>query len=469
MEFSKTATFDLENLFLNSEVAKKLYHDYAEKMPIVDYHNHLSVQKIAENKPVENITDAWLAGDHYKWRAMRANGIDENFVTGSASKIEKFQKWAETVPFAVGNPLFHWNQLELKRYFGIDEILQPSTSEDIYNKCNTVLAKKTPAKLLEDMQVKLVCTTDDPTDSLEYHKQIAEGDFYTKVLPTFRSDNLFLIDSNEFANYIVKLETSSGVVISSLDTLLDAISCRINFFADNGCKISDYGITGVLMIEDASDEEVANIFIKFLEGIELTLEEVAKYRTFILFYLARKYHEKGWAQQYHLGVIRNNNHRLTELFGANAGCDSIGDTPMASQLSKFLNKLDYEGKLAKTITYNLNPTYDEVFASMMGNFASGGQAGKMQWGAPWWFVDQKEGIEKNLKTLSGLGLLSRSLGMLTDSRSFLSFPRHEYYRRILCDVLGEQIEKGELPNDIEFFGKLVEDISYNNTMNYFDF
>lgn len=469
MQFKESTTLNLDDLFLNSDTAKTLYHDFAAKMPIVDYHNHLSAQKIAENKPVNNITDAWLEGDHYKWRAMRANGIDESFVTGNTPKIEKFNKWAETVPYAVGNPLFHWNQLELKRYFDIDEVLQPSSAESIYNRCNEKLATKTPSDLLEDMRVELVCTTDDPTDSLEYHAEIAKGDFFTKVLPTFRSDNLFFIEQDSFKEYLVKLEECSKVKIENLAALLKAIDFRLEFFEKNGCKLSDYGITGALHVEEVSKEEVELIFMKFLAGNSLTDLEVAQYRTYVLFYLARRYHDKGWAQQYHLGVIRNNNKRLTELFGADAGCDSIGDYPMATQLSKFLNQLDYEGKLAKTITYNLNPAYNEVFATMMGNFASGGQAGKMQWGAAWWFLDQREGIKKNLKILSSLGLLSRSLGMLTDSRSFLSFPRHEYFRRILCDLIGEQIENGELPNDIAFFGKLVEDVSYNNTMNYFNF
>ncbi|WP_152285396.1 glucuronate isomerase [Flavicella marina] len=469
MEFEKNTKMDVENLFLNSETAKRLYFDFAAKMPIIDYHNHLSAKKIAENKPVNNITDAWLSEDHYKWRAMRANGIDEKFVTGEVPKQEKFQKWAETVPFTVGNPLFHWNQLELKRYFDIDEVLQPSNAEAIYAKCNLILEKKTPAQLLEDMKVELVCTTDDPTDSLEYHIQIANGDFFTKVLPTFRSDNLFFIDTDNFKNYLSQLGEASGVQITSLKSLLKAISNRIEFFDSVGCKLSDYGVSGELIIEDASEEEVTGIFSRFLLGIKLSKIEIAKYRTFMLLTLAKKYHEKGWAQQYHLGVIRNNNNRLTEIFGADAGCDSIGDYTMAEQLSKFLNQLDYEEKLAKTIVYNLNPAYDEVFATMMGNFASGGSPGKMQWGAAWWFLDQKDGIEKNLKALSSLGLLSRSLGMLTDSRSFLSFTRHEYYRRVLCDLFGSQIEKGELPNDMGFFGKLIENISYYNTKSYFDF
>jgi glucuronate isomerase len=469
MNFKNNLKFDLESLFLNSASAKTLYHDFAAKMPIVDYHNHLSAKKIAENKPVENLTEAWLKEDHYKWRGMRANGIDETFITGNASLFDKFEKWAETVPYTVGNPLFHWNQMELKRYFNIDEVLQPSTAKAIYEKANSVLKHKTPAQLLEEMQVKVVCTTDDPTDSLEHHKQIAEGDFYTKVLPTFRSDGLFLIDDANFSSYLKKLESSVGYVIASLSDYFKAIDDRIDFFQTMGCKLSDYGIGSPLFVDDYSEEKVALIFNKFLNSEALSASEVKEFKSCLLFYLARKYHEKGWAQQYHLGAIRNNNRRLQQTCGADAGTDSIGDFPMAQSLSKFLNQLDFEGKLAKTITYNLNPAYNEVFATMMGNFNTSEVPGKMQWGAAWWFLDQKEGIENNLKILSSLGLLSRSLGMLTDSRSFLSFPRHEYFRRILCDMLGSQIEKGELPNDIAFFGKLVENICYNNTVNYFEF
>tara|TARA_R110002049_G_scaffold309212_1_gene518689 strand:- start:12685 stop:14097 length:1413 start_codon:yes stop_codon:yes gene_type:complete len=469
MNFKNHLKFDLESLFLNSETSKKLYHDFAAKMPIVDYHNHLSAQKIAENKPVDNITEAWLKEDHYKWRAMRANGIDEAFITGNASSFEKFEKWAATAPYTVGNPLFHWNQMELKRYFNIDEVLQPSTAKIIYEKANSILKHKTPVQLLEDMQVKVVCTTDDPTDSLEYHKQIADGDFYTKVLPTFRSDGLFLIDDANFSSYLKKLEFCVGYPIKSLQDYFKAIDNRIDFFQQMGCKLSDYGIGSPLFVDDYSGDEVASIFDKFLNSKILNATEIAKFKSCLLFYLARKYHEKGWAQQYHLGAIRNNNNRLQQKFGSDAGCDSIGDFPMAQPLSKFLNQLDFEGKLTKTITYNLNPAYNEVFATMMGNFNTEEVPGKMQWGAAWWFLDQKEGIENNLKILSTLGLLSRSLGMLTDSRSFLSFPRHEYFRRILCDMLGSQIEKGELPNDTDFFGKLVENVCYNNTVNYFGF
>lgn len=469
MNFNKTKTFIDDNFLLETDTAKDLYHQFAAKMPIIDYHNHLSAKQIAENNPIENITAAWLAGDHYKWRGMRANGIDEKFVTGNSSQKEKFEKWAETVPYTIGNPLFHWTHLELKRYFEINELLQPSTANEIYDAANKILAEKTPANLLEDMNVEIVCTTDDPTDSLEYHQQIASGDFKIKVLPTFRSDGLFLINDENFKNYLDKLGNSAGVTIQNFNDLLNAIDNRIDFFHNSGCRLSDYGVQGNLIVDDFIEDEISPIFSKFLNNESLSISDIGKYKSCILHHLGRKYHEKGWAQQYHLGAIRNNNKRLQNLFGADAGCDSIGDSSMAGSLSKFLNQLDIEEKLAKTVTYNLNPAYNEVFATMMGNFNTGEIPGKMQYGAAWWFLDQKDGIEKQLNTLSNLGLLSRSIGMLTDSRSFLSFPRHEYFRRILCNTLGNQIEKEELPNDINFFGKMIEGICYTNAKKYFNF
>lgn len=469
MNFSKDATLELENLFLGSKTAKILYRDYASKMPIIDYHNHLSAKMIAENKPIENITEAWLSEDHYKWRGMRANGVDEHFITGAAHRYEKFEKWAETAPYTVGNPLFHWNQMELKRYFDVDDLLQPDSAKHIYNKANAILKTKTPAQLLEDMQVEIACTTDDPTDDLAYHKQIAEGNFYTKVLPTFRADALFLIEEVGFADYLKKLESCTGHAIKSLSDFLKAVDMRIDFFEAHGCKLSDYGVGTPLYVDDYKEEEVQLIFKSYINGEALKLDDVAKYKSFMLDYLAAKYYEKSWVQQYHLGAIRNNNKRLQELRGADTGCDSISDYNMAENLSKFLNRMDYKGQLAKTITYNLNPSFNEVFATMMGNFNSGKCPGKMQWGAAWWFMDQKEGIERQLRCLSNLGLLSRSVGFLTDSRSFLSFPRHEYFRRILCNFIGEQIEQGSLPNDIAFFGNMVENICYKNSLEYFNF
>jgi glucuronate isomerase len=461
--------FITENFLLNSKEAEILYHEYAAAMPIIDYHNHLSPKQIAENLPIENITDAWLSGDHYKWRGMRANGVEEKFITGNASKQDKFNKWAETVPYTLRNPLFHWTQLELKRYFNIDHILQPSSAHDIYEKANKVLEHKTPAQLLEDMNVEVVCTTDDPTDDLKYHKAIAKANYFTKVYPTFRADELFFIGQDKFIPYIEKLSVSVNFKINNHSDFLKAISERILYFNNNGCRLSDFGVGEALTIEDFTKEEVESIFNKKLHGDTLTSLEIDKYRSSLFIYLAREYHKFNWVQQYHLGPIRNNNSSLVEQVGLDAGCDSIGDFPMAEFMSKLFNKLNATNQLAKTITYNLNPSQNEVFATMMGNFQTGGTPGKMQWGSGWWFLDQKDGMEKQLNTLSNIGLLSRFVGMLTDSRSFLSFPRHEYFRRILCDLLAEDINKGLVPNDIEFLGKMVQDICYNNAVEYFNF
>ena len=465
----KSKGFITDNFLLNSKEAAVLYHEYAKDMPIIDYHNHLSPQQIAENLPIKNITDAWLNGDHYKWRGMRANGVDENFITGDASKEDKFAKWAETVPYTLRNPLFHWTHLELKRYFDIDAVLQPNTANAIYEQANAILENKTPAQLLEDMNVEVVCTTDDPTDDLQYHKTIAKANYFTKVYPTFRADELFFIGQDKFIPYVEKLSASVNFKINNYSEFLNAIDSRIAYFNDNGCKLSDFGVGEALTIEDFTEEEVASIFNKKLEGANLTELEINKYRSSLFLHLAKEYHKFNWVQQYHLGPIRNNNSRLVEQVGLDAGCDSIGDFSMAEFMSKLFNKLNRTDQLAKTITYNLNPSQNEVFATMMGNFQTGGAPGKMQWGSGWWFLDQKDGMEKQLNTLSNMGLLSRFVGMLTDSRSLLSFPRHEYFRRILCDLLAEDLNKGLVPNDIEFLGKMVQDICYNNAIEYFNF
>lgn len=461
--------FITDNFLLYSEAAETLYHQYAKDLPIIDYHNHLSAKKIAENKPVKNITDAWLNEDHYKWRGMRANGIDEKYITGDSTSKEKFLKWAETVPYTLRNPLFHWTQLELKRYFNINKILQPSSAESIYEEANAVLENKTPAQLLQDMKVEVVCTTDDPTDDLRYHKAIAKGDFYTKVLPTFRADALFFIDKQDFITYLNKLENSVDFKIDSIDNLLKAIDSRIDYFDKRGCRLSDFGVGEPLKMVGFTNDEVAIIFNKKLNNKSLSTLEIDKYRSFLFLYLGRKYHEYNWVQQYHLGPIRNNNTRLVKQIGLDAGCDSIGDFPMAEFMSKLFNTLESTNQLAKTITYNLNPSQNEVFATMMGNFQNADIPGKMQWGSGWWFLDQKDGMEKQMNTLSNMGLLTRFVGMLTDSRSFLSFPRHEYFRRILCNLLADDLNKGLVPNDIQFLGKMVQDICYNNAVNYFKF
>lgn len=469
MSLINSKKFITDDFLLHSKEAKLLYHEYAKDLPIIDYHNHLSPKQIAENKPIGNITRAWLSEDHYKWRGMRANGIEENYISGDASKEEKFQKWAETVPNTLRNPLFHWTQLELKRYFNIDAVLQPSNASEIYSEANSILENKTPAQLLEQMKVEVICTTDDPTDDLRYHQQIANSGYFTKVYPTFRPDELFFIEEEKFNGYLEKLGACVNSQITSYSQLTDAIDKRIEFFNENGCKLSDYGISGEFSFVDFSNQELKEIFDKRLQGKELTELEIQKYRSSLLLHLSKKYHEKGWVQQFHFGVIRNNNTRLNKLVGADAGCDSIADYPIIEGLSRFLNALDTTNQLAKTITYNLNPAQNESFATMMGNFNTGGIPGKMQWGAAWWFLDQKDGIEKQINVLSNMGLLSKFVGMLTDSRSFLSFPRHEYFRRILCNLLAEDLRKGLIPNDVSFIGKMIEDICYNNAVEYFQF
>lgn len=465
----KSKNFIHEDFLLNSDEAKTLYYDYAKQMPIIDYHNHLSAKEIAEDKPLENITQAWLGGDHYKWRGMRANGIEEKYITGDASLKDKFLKWGETIPYTLRNPLFHWTQLELKRYFDIDEILQPSTAVDIYNRANSILESKTPAQLLKDMNVEIVCTTDDPTDNLEYHQQIAKKGFFTKVFPTFRADALFFIDQLDYGAYLKKLETASEIFITDLTTFLNAIDQRLDFFNKNGCRLSDFGIGGPLKMEDYSQAEITSIFEKALKKEILSTVEINKFRSHLFIHLGRKYHHLNWVQQYHLGPIRNNNSRLAKEVGVDVGCDSIGDFPMATFMSKLFDTLDATNQLSKTIVYNLDPSQNEVFATMMGNYGENGVPGKMQWGSAWWFLDQKDGMEKQLNTLSNMGLLSRFVGMLTDSRSFLSFPRHEYFRRILCDLLARDVKEGLVPNDLPFLGKMIQNICYTNAYNYFEF
>ncbi|NIJ46245.1 glucuronate isomerase [Wenyingzhuangia heitensis] len=465
----KDNNFMTEDFLLQTETAKKLYHNHAEKMPIIDYHNHLLPEKIAKNECFKDITEVWLSGDHYKWRAMRANGIDEKYITGNTTtSYEKFEKWAETVPYTVRNPLFHWTHMELKKYFGITDILQPSTCKEIYDKASKKLQNTTPEQLLLEANVEVVCTTDDPIDDLKWHQQIAEGDFKIKVLPTFRPDAVFSIKATGFVEYIQKLADRSEIAITDLKSLMAALQQRVDFFASLGCRLSDFGVAGPLIFDTFSDEIANDAFVKVLHGKSISEEEIVHYSSYVLYQLATMYHAKDWAQQYHLGSVRNNNDRLMRNLGADVGCDSVSDDVYAHQMSKLFNKLDSDEKLAKTITYNLNPAENEVFATMMGNY-SGNTPGKMQWGSAWWFLDQKDGMEKQLQTLSNIGLLSRFVGMLTDSRSFMSFPRHEYFRRILCNEIGRDVENGEIPNDLSFLGKMVEDICYYNALNYFKF
>ena len=460
-----------ENFLLQTKTAEKLYHNFAKSLPIIDYHNHLIPEQISTDTQFDNLTQVWLYGDHYKWRAMRANGVNEKYITGNASDEEKFMKWAETVPYTLRNPLYHWTHLELQRYFGITELLSKKTAQKIYDECSSKLQTKefSVRGLLSKMNVEAVCTTDDPLDSLNFHQKLKQENIDLKMLPAFRPDKAMNSDDiNGLNDYIDKLEGVVNQSINSFTDYLEALKLRHDYFADNGCSISDHGLEQIYA-EDYTEQEIAAIFDKIRSTKEISQVENLKFKSAMLVHFAQWDHEKGWVQQYHLGALRNNNARMLRLLGPDTGWDSIGDFSQAKMLSKFLNKLDNENKLAKTIIYNLNPADNEMIATMIGNYNDGTVAGKVQYGASWWFLDQKDGIIKQLNALSNMGLLSRMVGMLTDSRSFLSFPRHEYFRRIVCNLFGEDIEKGELPNSIEWVGKIVQDISYFNAKNYFKF
>lgn len=464
--------FITENFLLTNKTAQILYHEYAAKKPIIDYHCHLPVNEIAENKKFENITQIWLYGDHYKWRAMRTNGVNERYITGDASDKEKFFKWAETVPYTIKNPLYHWTHMELKKPFGIsDKLLNLDTAEEIWNRCNELLQQDdfSTQGIIKQWNVEVICTTDDPVDSLEYHKKIKENPFGTKVIPAFRPDKAMAVENlSEFINYLKKLEQSSNISIKDFQSFIEAIRKRHDYFHENGCRLSDHGLE-TAYAEDYTLSEIENIFEKILFKKELTQSEILKFKSAMMYEFGIMDYEKGWVHQLHLGALRNNNSRMYRTLGPDTGWDSIGDFEIARPLAKFLDRLDSENKLTKTIIYNLNPADNELIATMIGNFQDGTIPGKLQYGSAWWFLDQKSGIEKQIDALSNLSLLSRFIGMLTDSRSFLSYVRHEYFRRILCNILGKEIEKGLIPNDIKLIGKMVEDISYNNARNYFDF
>ena len=462
--------FITEDFLLQTKTAKTLYHRHAAKMPVFDYHCHLPSQQIADDIQFENITQAWLYGDHYKWRAMRTNGIDEKFCTGKASDREKFAKWAQTVPYTLRNPLYHWTHLELKRYFGIDTLLNPDTAEEIYDKCSDMLnsSEYSTRNIMRKMNVRAVCTTDDPLDSLEHHIKIAEDGFEIKVLPTWRPDKGMATENiSVLNNWIDALAGITKIDIKDFDSYVEAIQKRHDFFHEVGCRISDHGIETVYA-EDYSATEIQNIFNRIRSNKELSCQEQLKFKSAMLMEFALMNNKRGWVQQLHLGAIRNNNSRMIRTLGPDTGFDSIGDFEIAKPLSKYLDKLDAENKLAKTIIYNLNPRDNELIVTMIGNFQDGSVPGKMQFGSSWWFLDQKDGMEKQIEALSNLGLLSRFIGMLTDSRSFLSYPRHEYFRRILCNLLGNDVENGLLPNDMSLLGGMVENICFNNAKNYFD-
>lgn len=440
-------------------------------MPIIDYHCHLSPEDIASDRKFENLTKVWLDGDHYKWRAMRTNGIDEKYITGDATDKEKFQKWAETVPYTMRNPLYHWTHMELQKPFGIHEILNGDSAIGIYEKCSDLLQKDefSCRGLLNQFDVKVVCTTDDPIDSLEHHKAIKDSGFNVKVLPTFRPDKAMAVeDQQSFNDYVNKLGEAANVDIADFNGLIDAIKSRHDFFAEMGGKLSDHGLEQIYA-ENFYDHEIKAIFSKIRGGNELDHNEVLKFKSAMLIHFGIMDHEKGWTQQFHLGALRNNNSRMVGKLGPDTGFDSIGDFEMAKPISRFLDKLDSENQLAKTILYNLNPRDNYLIGTMIGNFNDGSIPGKVNFGTGWWFLDQKEGMEMQINALSNLGLLSRFLGMLTDSRSFLSYPRHDYFRRILCNLIGKDVENGELPYDMDWLGKMVESISYYNGKDFFKF
>ena len=462
-------SFITEDFLLQNEFAKKLYHGFAEDLPIIDYHNHLPPNEISQNRVFENISQAWLAGDHYKWRAMRALGINEKYITGKATDKEKFLKWAETVPYTVRNPLYHWTHLELKRYFGIDELLTPDNAEAIYEVTSGKL--QTPAYhtqgLLQQKKVEYLCTTDDPTDSLEHHQHIADNKISPKTYPTFRPDKAYAVENGDtYLEFLTALESVTNSTINTYDKLIAALEQRVDYFHATGCRLADHGLEQLYYF-DTAEVNFDDIFKKIVSKKALSTKEIEVFKSTTLLLLSRMYHSRGWVQQFHLGPIRNNNKRLLNDLGPDTGFDSIGDFSQARALSGFLNDLDGTDQLAKTILYNLNPAQNEVFATMAGNFNDGTVRGKVQYGSAWWFLDQKDGMEKQLNTLSNMGLLSCFVGMLTDSRSFLSFPRHEYFRRILCNLIGKDVENGELPSDEKWLGKIVSDICYYNAKAYF--
>jgi glucuronate isomerase len=464
-------SFITEDFLLQTDFAKRLYHNFAKELPIIDYHNHLSPEDIATNRQFDNCSQVWLAGDHYKWRAMRALGINEKFITGDASDEEKFHKWAGAVPYTLRNPLYHWTHLELERYFGITELLTEKNAAATYEKTNDLLSQSSHSTLglLQQQNVELLCTTDDPIDSLEHHKSIKEQRLSPKVLPTFRPDKAFGVgNAISYNAYLSQLKNVTGNSINDYDALLVALENRVDYFHQNGCRLADYGLEQIYHSTTA-DFNLDTLFQEVRNGKQLSVPQVQYFAGKVMLELSKMYHKRGWAQQFHVGAIRNNNKRLLTQLGPDTGFDSIGDFSHAVTISGFLNELDSTNQLAKTIIYNLNPSDNEMIATMVGNFNDGTIRGKVQYGAAWWFLDQKDGMEKQLNTLSSLGVLSTFVGMLTDSRSFLSFPRHEYFRRILCNLLGNDVVNGELPADEQWLGKIVSDICYHNAVNYFEF
>ena len=479
----KQQTIFNEDFLLQNKTAVQLYHQYAADLPIIDYHNHLSPQAIADDKVFENITQVWLGGDHYKWRAMRALGVDEKFISGNTSDKEKFLAWATCVPNTVRNPLFHWSHLELKKIFGVEEYLNEHNATEIFERCNSILKEKkvSPQFIFNYFKVEMCGTTDDPCDNLEFHrtirttnkKDITNSGIYAgvspQIFPSFRPDKAFNIENKiAFFQFIDALEIASNQKITSFETLLSAFEKRIDFFHQNGCRVSDHGLT-TMPTKFEMNTALRNNFSTFLidRHHSKSFPDADAFVGTLLQALCKMYHARDWVQQFHLGAIRNNNTRLTTRMGSDVGVDSVGDWSQAVNLSRFLDALDVNDELAKTILYNLNPADNELMATMAANFNDGTRAGKIQYGAAWWFLDQKDGIEKQLNDLSNMGVVSTFVGMTTDSRSFLSYPRHEYFRRILCNLFATDMENGLLPNDEKWMGEIIRNISYFNAKKYF--
>lgn len=459
-----------DHFMLKNETARTLYHEYAKDMPIYDYHCHLNPQLIAEDARFKNITEIWLGGDHYKWRAMRSNGVPEDKITGSAPDFEKFKAFCETIPYTIGNPLYHWSHLELKQYFGIEDTINGENAEKIWEKANAVIASPdfSVRKLIEKSNVAYICTTDDLADSLEYHDAIkADESFKTKVLPALRPDKLLNIDKPGFDEYLGTLSSLVGYAVDSLEALKKAVAERVEFFHAHGARLSDHALD-VVTYQEATAKELEAILSKALKGEALTFEEVTQYKTAMLLTLGKLYHDHGWVQQYHIGAMRNNNTRMMKKLGADTGYDSINDGLVAEPLSKLMDALDSTDSLPKTILYCLNARDNDVLATLAGAFQSDEAKMKVQVGSGWWFNDQKDGMEKQMISLANLGLLRRFVGMLTDSRSFISYPRHDYFRRILCNLLGTWAEEGEIPMDLELLGSMVKEIAFENAVEYFN-
>jgi glucuronate isomerase len=462
-------TFIDDDFLLETDVARDLFHRFAERLPVIDYHCHLPVVQIAADHRFRSITEVWLDGDHYKWRAMRANGVAERYCTGSASDWEKFEMWAKTVPATLRNPLYHWTHMELKRPFGVTGLLCEGTARATFDRCNELLRAPdfSAQGLLRQFGVAVVCTTDDPADSLEHHHALARRDNpATRVVPTWRPDAALAIDDSiAFNNWIARLEAAADMSIDTFDQLLEALDRRHAAFHEAGCRASDHGLEQICA-DDWNDAGVSAAFDRVRAGLPVDADAVRRYKSALLHRFAVMDHARGWVQQYHLGALRNTNTRMRKLLGADSGLDSIGDFEMARPMARFFDRLDSAGQLAKTILYNINPRDNELLATMIGNFQDGSTPGKMQFGSAWWFLDQLDGMTAQIRALSNMGLFSRFAGMVTDSRSFLSYSRHEYFRRLVCNLLGEDVRRGLLPDDRDLLGRLVQDVSFFNAREY---